>query len=84
MAKVKQKSRGARFTEALQRAVDALEEAISIQEEYSDWKDNVADNFQSGAMYEKLEAVCDIDLEGAKDTLEEAMGLDLPLGFGRD
>jgi hypothetical protein len=31
-----------------------------------------------------LVAVCDLDIASALGTAEEAEGLDLPLGFGRD
>jgi len=36
------------------------------------------------AALEELEAVCDVDLEGALATVQDAEGADLPLGFGRD
>lgn len=33
---------------------------------------------------EKLNAVTEIDLEGALEALQEANNADLPVGFGRD
>jgi hypothetical protein len=33
---------------------------------------------------EKLEAICQINLDGVLETLGEAEGADLPMGFGRD
>jgi hypothetical protein len=62
-------------------ALTTLQEA---QQEFSDWKDNLPENLQYSALGEKLEAVCDLDIEGALDTASEAEGIDLPLGFGRD
>jgi len=74
---------------------EAASELRSVQEEYEDWKDNLPENLQSSALGEKLEAVSSLDIESAADTLrqsldevkgvfEEAEGIDLPQGFGRD
>jgi DNA repair exonuclease SbcCD ATPase subunit len=98
MPKPKQKSRGQRWSEAVaavqanvEAAKEALEELKSVRGEYEEWKDNLPENLQSSALGEKLEAVCDLDLDGvesslddALSTLEEAESMDLPLGFGRD
>lgn len=69
----------------------ALEELIEIQSEYEEWKDNLPENLQTAPVGEKLEAVCNLDLQGALDSLEEvtetiteANNADLPQGFGRD
>jgi hypothetical protein len=80
----KQKSRTTRWSEAAGNATTALEELYDIQQEYQDWLDGLPENLQNSALGEKLQAVCDIDLESAKDAVEEADGADLPLGFGRD
>ena len=55
-----------------------------MQKEYEEWKDNLPENLQQSPVGEKLEAVCDLDIEGAIEMVSEAEGLDLPLGFGRD
>lgn len=103
------KSRAQRWAEAVQHASivaelaqqhmselnTAIEALVEIQGEYEEWKDNLPDNQQDGATAEKLEAVCeldlqepldatDIDIQSIIDRLEEAGELDLPLGFGRD
>jgi len=63
--------------------------------EYQDWLDNLPENLQSSALGEKLQAVTEIDIESmAEDpmsnweevvsTLDEAEGVELPQGFGRD
>jgi hypothetical protein len=71
----------------------ALEELRSVREEYESWRDNLPENLQSSALGEKLNAICDIDLDSEIDepdfdTLEEAgqqcLDADLPQGFGRD
>lgn len=77
-------SRATRWAEAAGDAVDALQRLRDLQSEYEDWKDNLPENLQGSTLGEKLEAVCDLDLDGALDTATEAEGLDLPLGFGRD
>jgi hypothetical protein len=107
--RVRSKSRPQRWGDAvanaqkalagLKSAADALTELLGelreVQEEYSEWKENLPDNLQSGALAEKLDGVVDLDIEGSLDTLDsigsdieellgEAEGIDLPRGFGRD
>lgn len=82
--KVRPPSRAARWADACTDALDAIERLKGLQEEYSDWKDNLPESLQSSPVGEKLEEVCGLDLEGAQSTVEEAEGLDLPQGFGRD
>lgn len=84
MAKPVQKSRVARWSEAAGNAVLALEELLSMQSEFEEWRDNLPENLQQSALGEKLDTVCDIDLQGALDAAQEAESADLPLGFGRD
>ena len=59
-----------------QRWTDAVETLRELQEEYQDWLDNLPENLQSTALAEKLEAVCEVDVD--------QLDIDLPLGFGRD
>ena len=80
----KQASRVERWTNAASRAVEALEELCDLQTEYTDWKESLPENLESSAIAEKLETVCDLDLDDALSTAQEAKGIDLPLGFGRD
>jgi len=68
--KERSKSRSQRWSDAASAASAALEELIEVQQE--------------SALGEKLDAVCDIDLQSALDTVQEAESADLPLGFGRD
>lgn len=77
-------SRQDRWRDATNRASSALEELLNLQGEFLEWKDSLSENTQSGATWDKLEAVTDLDLESARDTLEEAANLELPQGFGRD
>ena len=83
--KQKPLSRSARWEDACGRAQSALEELVEIQQEFSEWKDNLESRFEGSALVEKLEAVTDsLELQSALDTVEEAQNADLPLGFGRD
>jgi hypothetical protein len=85
--------------DAIEQAVDDLEAAGSdlydVQQEYSEWKDNLPENLQQSALGEKLEAVCDFSIEdiaaNVRNTIEEGRGVieeaesvDLPRGFGKD
>jgi hypothetical protein len=80
----KQPSRSARWSEACQQALDALENLASLQSEYQDWRDNLPESLESSSVGEKLDTVCELDIEGVRDTIQEAADVDLPLGFGRD
>jgi hypothetical protein len=80
----RQPSRSDRWSDACSRASSGLEDLKALQEEYSEWKDNLPENLQSSPVAEKLEGVCGLDLDSAIDTIGEAEGLDLPMGFGRD
>lgn len=81
---VKSKSRGRRWSNAASRASDALNELVELRQEYQDWYDNLPENLQESPVGEKLQNVCNIDVESALDVVNEAEGADLPLGFGRD
>lgn len=71
---------------------DALTELQEIQSEYQDWADNLPENLQGSALYDKLSAITDLDfdqdvesaLSDLTSVIDEAEGADLPLGFGRD
>ena len=80
----KQKSRVQRWAEAAVKAQEGLTELQSIKEEFEEWKENLPENLQGSALGEKLEAVCDLDIDYAVSIAEEAEAADLPLGFGRD
>lgn len=76
---------------ARDRCLEALSELNDLKSEFEEWKDNMSENLQGSATYEKLEEVCELDLEPEEDDLaaiEEAIsgaeGADLPLGYGRD
>src|SRR5262252_184718 len=85
--KEKPKSRSRRWQEAASDALGALSDIQSaladfesaaselraVQEEYEEWKDNLPENLASSALGEKLEEVCNLDIENAADSLRSAI-----------
>lgn len=90
--KPKKLSRSARWAAAVDKAstakndlLEAFEELRDIQSEYQDWLDNLPENLQNSALGEKLQTVCDLDLEDPDiDVIDEAESAELPQGYGRD
>jgi len=80
----KAKSRTQRWSEAADKAESALQELVDMQGEFEEWRGNLPENLQQSALGEKLDAVCDLDLQSALDAAQEANGIELPQGFGRD
>jgi uncharacterized protein YydD (DUF2326 family) len=56
-------------------AETALSELNDIKQEYSDWLDNLPENLQSSNLAEKLQTVCDIDIDDAISTVQEAIAM---------
>jgi hypothetical protein len=77
---------------ALAKVADAFGTLKSLQEEYEGWRDGMSENLQGSPTYEKLEAVCELDLDMSEEScpneiaemLDEAEGIELPRGWGRD
>jgi phage shock protein A len=73
-------------------AEGALQDLDSIRQEYEEWRDNLPENLQDTPLGEKLNEVCELDLEMDTSTsldemeekLDTAEAIDLPRGFGRD
>lgn len=79
-------SRAARWTEARQRALDALEELEGIKGDMQAWRENLPDNLadaQTGTT-ELLDAIEEIDLADAIAAVEAIEEPTFPRGFGRD
>jgi hypothetical protein len=71
----------------------ALEELRNVRSEYEDWRDNLPEKLESSALGEKLNAICDIDLDSEIeepdfDTLEasaqESLDVNLPQSSGQN
>ena len=70
--------RQARRPQSRQRRWDeAVNVLLELQQEYQVWLDNLPDSLRESPVGEKLEEVCNLDLESL------AMQ-DLPRGWGRD
>lgn len=82
--KAKKPTRADRWFDAAMRAEDALQELLDIQAEFESWRDNLPESLQSSPVGEKLETICDIDIQSALDAAGEAKDAEPPLGFGRD
>lgn len=81
--KAKNPSRTDRWQEACDAALTALKNLREIQSEYEEWRDNLPVNFQTSTgsvllLRLRLSDVCDLDIESAIDTMNEARDIDLP------
>lgn len=82
---MKQLSRPKRWQQAINLLLNGLSEIQSLKDEYSDWLDNLPENLQSSALYEKLEAIVNgQEIDDLESNISELEGLELPRGFGRD
>lgn len=79
------------LTEARDKVVEAIGAIRDVQSEYEDWQSNLPENLTDSALGQKLAEVVDLDLEPDEDDLgamveavDNAEGIDLPRGFGRD
>ena len=54
-----------------QRWSDAVQELVDFQAEYQAWLDSLPENLESSAVAERLEAICDLDV----DSLQGGEGL---------
>jgi hypothetical protein len=59
-----------------QRWAEAVETLRELQSAYQVWLDNLPESLQDSALAEKLEAICELDLD--------PLDVDVPRGFGRD
>ena len=69
--------RPARPLSRTERWATAVAALVAVQEEYRGWLGNLPANFEGSRLAEKLEAICELDLE-------ELQSIDLPRGYGRD
>lgn len=78
-------SRPKLWADAVAQATEGLDTLLGLQQEYAEWLDNISDvGLEESATGELLEAIGELDLESALETVQEAAGTDLPRGFGRD
>jgi len=77
-------SRSQRWANSCAAAEAALQSLLDIQSEYQEWKENLPENLEDSPVGEKLDEVCDLEIQSALDMVQDANALDLPQGFGRD
>lgn len=82
--KPKPPTKAQRWSDAASRAVAALEELEEMRSDWATTYDNMPQSLQSSPYGEKLGAMNDLDIQSALDAAQEAEGMDVPLGFGRD
>lgn len=46
---------------------DAVETLIELQQEFQEWRDSLPENLAGSATGEKLDTICDLDLEQLRD-----------------
>jgi len=73
-------TRGRRLARPLSRTerwATAVATLLAVQQEYRSWFENLPANLEGSRLAEKLEAICELDLQ-------ELQAIDLPRGYGRD
>jgi hypothetical protein len=60
-----------------ERWATAVATLVAVQEEYRDWLDNLPATLEGSRLADKLQAICELDLE-------ELQATDPPRGYGRD
>jgi hypothetical protein len=75
------RSRPQRWADACGAASAGLQDLKDLQEEYQEWHDNLPDSLQQGNTGQLLEAITELDIDSAVDTVSEADGIELPRGF---
>lgn len=84
----------AKMQEAYSDLDNAVSELRSLSEEYQEWQGNLPENLQGSALNDKLEEATtftDLDTQSIEDAMSElegeldnAEGIELPRGFGKD
>lgn len=87
-------AKGQEALSAMEEHAGALEEALTeleeLKDEYQGWYDNMPEGLQQSPTGEKLQEVTNLDfeyedpLEAMRTKIDDAEGVDLPLGWGKD
>jgi hypothetical protein len=77
-------SRAAAWSRLTSEATDAINQLIEYQSEFEEAEGAQPEGLQDGPFAQKCEAIREIDLASALETLQEAENAEIPLGFGRD
>lgn len=82
--KAKRESNPQRWSRLVSLAKGALEELEDMRSDYGDKFDAMNEGLKASAYGQRCERMQELDLQSAIETLEEAEGAEVPLGFGRD
>lgn len=80
------------MTDKLGEVMDEVQELRELQDEYEQWRDSLPENLEDSPTAERLTEVIELELDPADpedldeidDMLQQAEGVELPRGFGRD
>ena len=78
------KSRPKRWEEAGAKVGEGLSELADLRDEYEAWFENLPENLWESPVGSKLQEIVDLDFDGMISDLDDALNVELPLGFGRD
>jgi hypothetical protein len=72
-------SRAALWAQACNDAQAALERLVGLQGEFEQWRDALPENLSSSLLGERLDAICDLDLQSVLEVVEEGSSTHLPM-----
>lgn len=80
----KKLTRQAKWVSACAKIREGYDDLAGLVEEFQSWYDNLPEQLQASPVGEKLQAITEMDMDSIGSAIEEAEGVDLPRGFGRD
>lgn len=72
------KSKQEQWQDACSEAEAAVQKLLDLQADCQEKYDAMSEKQLEGDKAEALSSICDLDLQGAMDTIQEAAGLNLP------
>ena len=63
---------------------EALDDLAELQLEYEEWRENLPESLEDSRTAELLDGIIELELEEARDCLQEAVQAVASRGFGRD
>lgn len=84
----RRQSKQARFSTALEKIREGLEEINDIKSDLENWRDGLqGTNLENSDLYSRLDEACDT-LDEQTSTIDDALNeldsVEIPRGFGRD
>lgn len=66
------------WSEAAQKAAEALDDLIELQDKFSDLYEEFSETQQNSTIGLRVQAILEINLEEAKDLITDALNSDIP------